>query len=820
MCGYCGLCDKESSIHASSGNSTSSWMVNPSAASVAASNGGVVLYEGDGDAYVYNGNTNYIDSLLGRYQGNQNNNVQTWSGEVEQINGSWQITADPAPGTAVTISYNINFQHQNRYSQTQNLDSNQETAVREALDLWANVANINFVETNGTADIGFYEASLPVYQYSGGIPVSFVAGVAHTSTFSNGHIYYSDVYVTNHTLTYGVGENGYATVIHEIGHALGLKHPGDYNGNGSGDAPFLPNSQDNTDYSIMSYIDGTYTDNNRSPSSPMLYDIAAVQYLYGANTSYNSGDTTITLTGANKAWAVWDGAGTDTLNAAGVSGNHVLDLREGESYANTVGNEVIWMAFGANIENATGGSGTDRITGNSLDNVLSGNGGADTLAGGAGTDTLEGGAGSDTYQLATGDGTDIVSDDGSGDVITVNGNTLSGTATNSGSGVYTLVSNNVTHTLTTSGNDLVVRIQGNNSDSWTLQNFSSGDFGIDLTTPGQVINGTNATSGVGWTRQYIYQDATNFQFEDVDNDGTLEFLGQYAAGDMYLHDPGVGWTAYLNAGGGDAFQIIDIDNDGQLELFTVWASTGTFYERDPGEGWSTHAYGDNAREFQYIDLDGDATLEFVARMNGNGMWTYDPDTASWTNETAWGTPDTFDMHDTDNDGTVEFYGLFGSNLRMYDPDTASWTELDDYESTWTSFDVADANNDGAIDFYGVNTNGVVWKHDSYNDGRDTLTGGAGNDTINGGSGNDAIYAGTGNDRFVFNSNFGHDILHDFREWEVLEFSGIAGINNDNDILTNITYDANHAYITLAGHGSITLAFAQPGDLDAANFEFS
>ena len=65
-------------------------------------------------------------------------------------------------------------------------------------------------------------------------------------------------------------------------------------------------------------------------STPMLYDIAAIQYLYGANTNTRSGNDTYTFD-ADKPFikTIWDGGGTDTIDASNQQYQAIIDLREG-----------------------------------------------------------------------------------------------------------------------------------------------------------------------------------------------------------------------------------------------------------------------------------------------------------------------------------------------------------------------------------------------------------------------------------------------------------------------------------------------------------
>ena len=207
------------------------------------------------------------------------------------------------------------------------------------------------------------------------------------------------------------GGYGFQTYMHEIGHALGLSHPGTYNAGNGGSITYANNAEyslDNRQYTIMSYFggyrpgvgwqqDGT-SSNWLYSSTPMLHDVAAIQAIYGADTTTRTGDTiygfnsnagrevfdfTIDL---NPIVTVWDAAGTDTLDFSGYSSNQRIDLRAG-SYSDVgslFGNFAI--AFNVIIENAIGGAGNDAITGNDAGNALYGNAGNNSIDGMGGID--------------------------------------------------------------------------------------------------------------------------------------------------------------------------------------------------------------------------------------------------------------------------------------------------------------------------------------------------------------------------------------------------------------------------------------------------
>lgn len=201
------------------------------------------------------------------------------------------------------------------------------------------------------------------------------------------------------------------TIIHEIGHALGLKHPHSetVEGLNPADGPFLTAAEDRTAYTQLSY--------NSTPADYegkfRVLDIAALQYLYGpakvAGTGpHQMGDNSYALSTSTNNF-IWDGGGTDTLDASAAGNALTLSLEAGaRSYFGAAPTELITAAgqitinFGTQIENALGTAFDDSLTGNGASNSLTGNRGNDTLKGGAGDDVLVGGAGNDLLDGGTG----------------------------------------------------------------------------------------------------------------------------------------------------------------------------------------------------------------------------------------------------------------------------------------------------------------------------------------------------------------------------------------------------------------------------------
>ena len=237
-------------------------------------------------------------------------------------------------------------------------------------------------------------------------------------SFSSGLVKETDIYTP------------YNILIHEIQHTLGIEHPGDHR-----TIPF-PASKFYSNYSVMSgevYNEHSkYIDNGIEYAvsyGSMVYDIAAIQYLYGANTKYNSGDTNYSFN-ANQPFieSIWDASGIDTFDFSSFTKNQIINMNDG-AYS-TIDFNVNWkltdnlgIAFNAIIENAKGGSGADKITGNKYKNNIQGNAGDDAIDGGSDYDiaTYSGNFSDYTFTIAnnkvmvkdnrssTNDGTDTLS---------------------------------------------------------------------------------------------------------------------------------------------------------------------------------------------------------------------------------------------------------------------------------------------------------------------------------------------------------------------------------------------------------------------------
>jgi hypothetical protein len=302
-------------------------------------------------------------------------------------------------------------------------------AVANALAAWASVADITIQQIAVPADQYYFESGADLAITLTGDDLDRVYGgrVAGAAFFPDAdyveETVYSDginrttwpapegdVFLDNfeeHFDYLDPGGAGYTVILHELAHALGLKHPHD-DGASDGRPTFDDlgiGAMDRMRFTIMSYDIVAPAPGERGfAETPMPLDILAIQHIYGANLSYNTGDDVYELRNASYR-TIWDAGGTDLLTAASWSQPEgvLIDLRQGEFSGRAVGAKRMAIAYDVTIENAVGSSGNDQLYGNRADNELRGRPGGDVLFGRRGDDTLRGGAGADRLDGQGGD---------------------------------------------------------------------------------------------------------------------------------------------------------------------------------------------------------------------------------------------------------------------------------------------------------------------------------------------------------------------------------------------------------------------------------
>ncbi|HEY0043279.1 MAG TPA: M10 family metallopeptidase C-terminal domain-containing protein [Allosphingosinicella sp.] len=500
------------------------------------------------------------------------------------------------------------------------LNALQRTAARSAFGAFSAVANLTFTELSdaaaGTADFRLASSDAPSTAWAY-LPTQDPRG--GDAWFNNSRGRFDSPTAGNYA---------WISFLHELGHALGLKHPHESEGGAFGT---MSVAHDSSEYTVMSYRSwagqtGTGYANEAFgfAQTPMMYDIAALQYLYGANFAHRSGDDVYAwdpatgelringagqgAPGANRIFmTLWDGGGADTYDFALYAQDLVINLAPG-AWTTTAPGQRATLAFGhqaagniANallyggdlrslIENATGGAGNDAILGNQAANRLEGGAGHDTLDGAAGADTLIGGTGNDIYLVDVsgdqavelpGEGVDEVrtaagsrTDYLSLYVLPANVEILTGTAAGAQGAYANALANQVT---TGAGGDLLVLSDGGDDRVESGEGNDFLYFGGAFTNADR-IDGGAGTDTLGLTGSYT------LVFDSDDLVG-IERLALYSSGDAGSPNAYAITTVDANAAAGQTLTVVaqSLQSDETLH-FDGAAETGARFDLKGGRG--------------------------------------------------------------------------------------------------------------------------------------------------------------------------------------------------------------------------------------------
>ncbi len=776
------------------------------------------------------------------------------------------------PIQTITVTYALSDYYGYLYSWTEQ----EYSAILSAIASWTAVANINFVENDpdeGNEDVWFLNFSSAQL---------LEEGFSDTTLGFSQIPYYNDepnewgeplfLGVNGDDNTWNnaleIGGYGYITLIHEIGHLLGLAHPHD--GGTADDATQFPGVSGPTDlgdydlnqgiFTTMSYNDGW----NSLPATvltwgwqatPMALDIAAIQQIYGANTTTNSGNDVYELPRLNQLgtyWScIWDTGGNDTITNSGSSAECTINLNYAPLSGENAGGFVSYVdgiiggftiANNVLIEKAIGGSGDDHITGNSGNNTLNGGAGADTMLGGAGNDIYYVDHVNDrvyettsTSSSSNAGGTDTVYSSIAFNLNAYNGVRFVEKLTLTGTGHINATGNNLNNTLTGNsgnntlnggvgsdtmlggaGNDIYYVDHVNDRVYETTSTSSSSNAGGTDTVYSSIAFNLNAYNGVRFVENLTltgtgYINATGNNLNNILTGNSGNNILNGGLGNDTLNG-GAGSDTMLGGAGNDIYYVEHV-NDRVYETTSTSSSsnaggTDTVYS---SKSFNLNAY--NGVRFVenltltgtgYINATGNNLNNILTGNSGNNILN-----GGLGNDTLNGGAgaDTM-LGGAGND----IYYVGHANDRVYETtSTSSSSNAGGTDTVYSSivFNLNAYNGvrfvenltltgTGHISATGNNLNNIL----TGNSGNNTLNGGLGNDTLNGGAGADTMLGGAGNDIYYV------DHVND-RVYETTSTSSSSNAGGTDTVYSSIAFNLN-AYngvrfvekLTLTGTGHI------------------
>ena len=620
-----------------------------------------------------------------------------------------------------------------------------------------------------------------------------------------------------------------AAFLHEPGHAVGLKHGHVSQPENGVTYPALPAEFDSQEFSVMTYkrFVGDVIDNQQRsdlrigdyPTTYMMADIMALQYMYGADFTTNAGNTVykwnpstgeMSINGAaqgrpirNKVFlTIWDGNGTDTYDMSNYSTPVNIDLAPGSfsitsqaqradldgasgsrlARGNVFNAQIFNGDVRSRIENANGGAGNDTIKGNTGNNVLDGRGGADTLTGLTGNDTFivdnagdkvieVGSSGVDTvrtsvsYTLGASANVEVLTTLG---VTTTTAINLTGN-----SQVNSLIGNAAANLLDGKGGaDTISGAKGN--DRYVIDN--AGDRIIEAAGQG--------TDSASTTASYTLGLGVSVETLTALGNGALSLTGNQFANTLVGNaagntlNGGTGIDTMSGLAGNDTY-IVDNSSDVVIE----------------GNGRGT----DNIRTSVSYVLKAGVSVETLQTQN--------PGTAIVLSLTGNSFANTILGNKANNTingggGADRMQGFTGNDLYFIDNagDTvieAAGGGIDRVSSSITLTLAANVENltltgSSALNGTGNSLNNTIVGNAAANTlnsatGNDSLDGGAGNDVLIGGPGKETLKGGTGDDRFDFNvaaeigNGTSRDVITDFNTAGTVEKIDLSTVDANGSL---------------------------------------
>lgn len=295
----------------------------------------------------------------------------------------WNLSRDIGTPIALTFSF-----MKDSNSSARAMNSSEKAVVRDAMALVSSFTGLSFTEVQ-ESDQAMGQIRWGVSQQSNSKGYTWLPQAANLSTQAG------DIWMDEESMLYlQIGDQGLEALLHELGHALGLRHPINSDANDA----WLQVASDNFNTPQLTVMAQPKTPANLARADFGVLDIAALRYLYGTR-KLNANDSVYKMLDSDgqSLKTLVDDGGIDTVDCSGLSSGVSVNLASGKLW--DIGTTKDGIQATNNMATSLD-TVLESVIGTAYDDVLLGNSQSNQFTPGKGNDWIDGAEGLDTVYVS------------------------------------------------------------------------------------------------------------------------------------------------------------------------------------------------------------------------------------------------------------------------------------------------------------------------------------------------------------------------------------------------------------------------------------